>query len=476
MPLASLLVAAGSSLFGPGSWAAGRSGFLLVAVAVPPLTAALAWSFTSRRDLAIASGLLAVFSAFYLPFLPITDTFGLYMVLGGTFFLLISRLRSPLQRMSILIIPFLLGVIAGLMHLTRADGLLWLLIAFLGIIFFRNGGRPWRVCLISFIAVLVGYLAIMAPWFVRNYFAFGSPLGPGGTKMLWMTDYDQLFIFPASRLTPAAWWQSGIASILNARLWALGVNLERTLAEQGEIFLLPFIVIGLWQMRREARTQLAGLAWLLTFAAMTFVFPFAGARGGFFHSGAALQPVWWSVAPIGFDGTIEWASRKRGWDAARAGRLFRPALVGLAVLLSAGVIWLRLVGVNNAFPDHANQVQPLSALLNARQGELWSQENYTYGQIYQSLLAWGITPDDIIMVANPPGFYLASGHPAIAVPDGDPSILKEVAQRYNARYLVLEEGSIPADLAGFSDHLEQQTGIMLKGEVVGARIYIFNRP
>ena len=37
------------------------------------------------------------------------------------------------------------------------------------------------------------------------------------------------------------------------------------------------------------------------------------------------------------------------------------------------------------------------------------------------------------MVANPPGFYLASGNPAIAVPDGDENTLLTVARRYQAR-------------------------------------------
>ena len=77
MPLASLLAAAGATLFGSNSWSAARVGFLAVAAALPPLTAALAWSLSKRRDLALTSGLLAVFPAFYLPFLPITDTFGL---------------------------------------------------------------------------------------------------------------------------------------------------------------------------------------------------------------------------------------------------------------------------------------------------------------------------------------------------------------------------------------------------------------
>ena len=93
MPFASLLAAAGAVLFGSASWITARAGFLLVAALIPPVTAALAWSYSSRRDLAITSGLLAVFPAFYLPFLPVTDTFGLYMLFGGSF---LSRPQSKI--------------------------------------------------------------------------------------------------------------------------------------------------------------------------------------------------------------------------------------------------------------------------------------------------------------------------------------------------------------------------------------------
>ncbi len=444
-------------------------GFLAVAAAIPPLTAALAWSFTSRRNLAIVSGLLAVFSAFYLVFLPVTDTFGLYMLFGGIFFFLLSRVSSPSTRISLIINSLVLGVIAGLMHLTRADGLLWLLIAFVAIFLFRKPGQSFFSVIFSLLPVLVGYLIIMTPWFVRNYFAFGSPLGPGGAKMLWLTTYDQLFAYPSSQLTFTAWWQSGITSILKSRLWAMGINLERTLAEQGEIFLLPLIGMGFWHLRRDKRVQLAGLAWLLTFGAMTVAFPFAGARGGFFHSGAALQPVWWALAPIGLERTIEWGRRKRGWDVAQAGAIFRPALVALAILLTAGISWGRLIGLKG---EQTSGSSSLPVASTAQSGQTWSQENNAYRQINDYMIKKGATPTDIIMVANPPGYYLASGNPTIAVPDGDIGTLLAVAKRYSAVYLILEDGSVPAKLMPVYDQPIGQVDLVYMAEMDNARIFL----
>jgi hypothetical protein len=75
------------------------------------------------------------------------------------------------------------------------------------------------------------------------------------------------------------------------------------------------------------------------------------------------------------------------------------------------------------------------------------------------------------MVANPPGFYLASGNPAIAVPDGDVNTLLRVARRYGAKYLILEEGSTPGGLMPVYEHPADQTGLHYLGDDGGAQLY-----
>jgi hypothetical protein len=446
MPLTSILVAAGAWLFGPGSWLAARIGFMMVAALIPPITAALSWSFTARRDLALTSGFLAVFPVYYLVFLPVTDTFGLYMLFGGLFFLVLNRKFSFLN-------PFLLGLLAGLMHLTRADGLLWLVIAALGDLFVirKPSGKRLIFTIHSLLLTMFGYLLIMIPWFLRNQEVFGTFLSPGGSKMLWLLSYDELFSFPASQLTFARWWQSGIQAIANTRLWALGINLERTLAEQGEIFLLPLVGIGLWNMRKDRRMLLAGLAWLLTFAAMTFAFPFAGARGGFFHSGAALQPIWWAVAPLGLEQVIGWVGRMRGWNIVQAGKIFRTGIIVMAAILSVVIAYSKGIGVGGSLA--------------------WGEEQVAYSKINQFLQQDGMDKEAVVMVANPPGFYLASSNPAIASPNGNLNTLLKVTHKYQAEYVILERGSVPGELLSVYDQPEEQMGMDYLGEVDGAHIY-----
>ncbi len=162
MPLASLLAALGAGIFRSASWLAARTGFLLVAAVIPPITSYIAWSISSRRDLALTAGLLAVFPAFYLPFLPVTDTFGIYMVLGGAFIMVLIRKPSQLN-------PLMLGLLAGLMHLSRADGLLWLLVALLAILVVfpkppQHRARYFRhIHSVNFRRLLVGYDPLVYP-------------------------------------------------------------------------------------------------------------------------------------------------------------------------------------------------------------------------------------------------------------------------------------------------------------------------
>ncbi|PIZ25981.1 MAG: hypothetical protein COY47_02990 [Chloroflexi bacterium CG_4_10_14_0_8_um_filter_57_5] len=473
MPLTSLLAALGMTLTGHANWFAARLGFLALGAILPPLTAALSYSLISRRDLALTAGLLAVFSGFYAPYLPVTDTFGLYMLFGALFFLIVNR--QIVNRKSSIANGFLLGLLAGLMHLSRADGVLWLLLALFAVILQKPSSLPpnyaarfthyavritQHASRITF--CLLGYLLIISPWLVRNLAVFGAPLAPGGSRALWLTRYDQLFAYPASLLTFASWWHSGLAEILKVRLWALGLNLESALAVQGSIFLLPLILIGLWQLRRESRggpcvrptcTLLALLAWGLTLAAMTLVFPFAGARGGFFHSGAALQPFWWAVAPLGLARVVAWGARRRGWQEKQAHTIFSAGMVVIAALLTAWIVQGRVIGAFNG-------------------EQAWGREAAAYSQIEEFLVEQGAPVEAVVVVANPPGYYLASGRPAVAVPDGDEQTVLDVARKYGGRFLILEQGSLPRGLARLYDQPIGQPDFRFLGEVAAARIYV----
>jgi hypothetical protein len=60
---------------------------------------------------------------------------------------------------------------------------------------------------------------------------------------------------------------------------------------------------------------------------------------------------------------------------------------------------------------------------------------------------YGAGIEDVVLVNNPPGFYVATGRPAIAIPNGDLGPLFAVSERYSGRFLVLEANH-PSGLDG----------------------------
>lgn len=474
MPLASLLVAAGIKILGTASFFRAQIGFMLIAACLPLLTAALSYSLNGRRDAALISGILAAFPAFYLPYLSTTDTFGIYMLLGVIFMLVVGKLQQNAARDSLLngthlLWPLVLGVLAGLMHLSRADGVVWLLFTWVVIVLMAVEQRrtlpgtqqkalkqrDLKIVLIGVISkillCLAGYLFVMGPWIARNLIVFGTPLSPGGLKALWINNYDELFIYPASLLTLSHWLSDGIIQILRARWWALGQNLVSTIAVQGEIILTPLIMMGLWYHRRDLRVQVGLLAWFVTFGLMTFIFPFAGVRGGFFHSGAALQPLFWAVVPAGLFQFVDWGRRVRNWDPKSAQRVFGAGLLSLGILISAFLTYNRVIG---------------SELTNPA----WSKNVVRYQLLDQALQDLGASNYDVVLVNDPPGFFLASSRPCISIPYGNLETLQSVARRYNARYLLLEFNQLQGQVDLY-DHPADHPGVIYLGTESGVRIY-----
>lgn len=456
MPLISILSAFGMWVFGQSQFSTARGFFILVAAALPVVTAALSYSLTGKRGMAIVAGILATFPGFYLPYLTTTDAFSVYMLFGGLFLLLMRNSWDGVSLSYPPVASFLLGLLAGLMHLTRVDGVLWFFLALLVIwLQARKIIQPGRLFILFGLCVF-GYLLVMGPWMARNYMTLGVLTAPGGVRTLWLTSYDELFIYPADLLTFGRWWAYGLRHILSDRIWAAGQNFQTVLAVQGEIILLPLILVGIWHTRDDRRIQVSIFAWLLTLIFMTMVFPYAGARGGFFHSGAALQPVWWSVTPLGLVVAVRWLAGLRGWNLRQAERFFQVGLIGVVLMVSGLIYYQRVIGSGLT---HAN----------------WEANDARYIKLENVLSEFGADDQSIVMVNDSPGYYVASGRPAISIPYGDLGTVLAVAERYGAQYLLLEIDQINGD-----DDLYQnpgdRPGITYLGAVDGTHIYMFGNP
>ena len=446
-PLASIVAAFGMWATGQSTYAMARLPFIFIAALVVPLTAYFAYSFSKRRELALVSALLSIFSIYNAPFVGVTDNFSLFMLFGGLYFIFATRLIEDATRTRFW---FLLGLASGLLALSRSDGLLWLGITFLFTLFRAPRESFSRFTIYAFrnsLISLFGFLVVMGPWYARNLNAFGSFMAPGGSRALWLENYDQTFIYPPELLTMKSFLAIGWDKIWADRMWALGSNLMSGIAAHGGIILFPFIVAGILYYRKDERVKLVVIAWLILFFVMTFLFPFAGARGAFFHAGAALQPLWWTLAPVGLDKILT-SLRKRNWGNDQTKFVFQSSLVLVAVMLTGYVVYLRLFSLG------------------------WGEgEEKNYPAAEQVLLENGIEEDDVVIVANAPAYYLETGRSAISLPYGGVDTLQAVSDQFNADYLVLEPSATLSPLGSLIEHPQDSQQLKYLGEVNGIHIY-----
>ncbi len=472
-PLASIVAALGMWLLGETTYAAARIPFIVIAALVVPVTAALAYAFSGKRDIAILAALFAIFSVYHAPFVGVTDNFSLFMLFGGLYFLAATQLlRDPSQTKY----WFALGLLAGLLALSRSDGLLWLGMTFLFALYRARPSSPIPNSPISnsptpnspapnspilnspiyariihhILPAFLGFLLVMSPWYARNLSIFGTIMAPGGSRVLWLQNYDQTFIYPPEALNMEAFLAYGWENILKDRLWALSNNLQSGFAAHGGIILFPLIVAGVLYHRKDERVKLAVVAWLILFLVMTFLFPFAGARGAFFHAGAALQPMWWTLAPLGLDGMLA-SLRKRNWGNDQTPVIFRSALVMIAIILTVYVVYLRLF------------------TLGWGEGE---EKNYPAAERF--LAAHGIQADDVVIVGNAPAYYLETGRSAISIPYGGTEAIRAVARQFGAYYLILEPQAALPPIRSLMETPQSVSGFIFLGEVNGIHIFKIN--
>ena len=461
MPLPSLLAAAGMVVSGRINFLTARIFFIILTGLIPVLAAYLAWVITNDKNKAVLAGWLVVFPGFYLIYTSLTETFTLYIILGSIFMITAFTDRWSGKQIGLLRSRFfLLGVLSGLMHLTRADGILWLAS---GVILLagrwvkvrikktRSEDHPQLFPFYSLIILLLGYGLVMSPWYLRNILEIGKLFPSGGAHTLWLTNYNQTFIYPASLLNLETWWSAGFMAHFTGWIEAIANNLKTTLAVQGEAILLPLILAGLWKLRKNNLIRFAGLMWAVIFLIMSLVFPFSGGRGGFFHSGSSVQLVFFAVVPSGLDSFIQAGVRWRNWKVESSTRVFSFILVFVCGILTM-VLFVTRVMYHDT--DQAS----------------WNQSDQNYREVEKELVAWGVKPSSRVIVNNPPGYYLASGREAIVIPDGGVEMLTQVADKFGGEFLILENNHVNA-LDDLYDHPGDLPGLKFLGSVGNNEIF-----
>jgi hypothetical protein len=446
MPLPSVLAAAPALAF-PDSFFALQLPFVVLSAMLPLVAYSLALQATAhltsprigglanqRRRLAWGAGLLVLFSGFFFPYWTLPETFAPFALAGSLALWLAGRSAAERGDGKIDAGRWLLvGLLAGLAHLTRADGVLLLPIVTLAPIVSRRlrgvpspGVPASRLAIRRALLVILGYLLALIPWFARNVVVIGTPLSPAGAKTIWLTNYDDLFCYDCD-LSLSSYLAWGWGNILRAKLSALWINFQRFLAEDCLVFLLPFTVIGIYRLRRRPAFALATAYLLLIYLAHSLVFTFPGWRGGFFHASGGLLPFLYVAAVEGLDWSVHWvARRRRTWSYQEARAVFGGAAIVIAIALSGYTAWEKLTA--------------------------WRRADVTYRRIDVWLTSQGVS-NATVMAADPAAFWYHTRRPAVVVPNEDVRTLLTVCDRYGVEYVVLEVNH-PAGLEALYEESE----------------------
>jgi 4-amino-4-deoxy-L-arabinose transferase-like glycosyltransferase len=408
MPLPSLLAAPFAALF-PGSFLALQLPFALLSALFSLVGYVVAWEVTGVRRRAWLAGLLVLFSGFFFPHWTLPETFAPFALFGGLALWLAGR-SSPLGGW---LVSLLVGSLVGLAHLTRADGILLLPVVLLASLVLRSRitHHVLRFAVGHIFLVMLGYVLVMAPWFLRNVAVVGAPLSSAGVRTLWLTSYDDLYCYGCD-LSPQSYIHWGWGNIWRSKLLGVSVNFQRFLGEDCLIFLLPLVPIGFYRLRRHPSFTFSLIYLLLVYLLHSLAFTYPGFQGGFFHASAPALPFLYTAAAEGLDATVDWVGRRRRWSLRQARMIFAVAVIVGAAALSIYVA----------------------------EGKLrsWRGVDRVYEQIGHWLDERG-DEEGVVMVNNPPSFWYYTHRMAVVVPNGDVETLLEAADRYGVNYLVLDK-------------------------------------
>lgn len=413
MPLTGLVSAASMSVLGASRFAA-ELPHAVIGAALVPATAWIGWWLWRSRPVAVASGILALFAGPMLVYVPMVDSFALFGAFG----------TAAIAAAILAIRPggngwWIVGSAAcvALATLTRVDGALLALAPAIAWLARRRIG-PWKVPgpVIStwwVVAAAGAAVLIISPWMARQVAEFGSVLPSAGGRLLWLTDYNDQFSITRDA-SPAALLADGIPALVGSRIDAFVQVMGRTAVLLGGFFLLP-LLYGLWRERRRADLAPFLAYWVALLAFMVLLFAVHAPAGAWYHSA-------WAWLPFAIPLAVANTKPMLAAFGRRISMLSRPRNVRfLTAAALAGAVLLSLIG---------------SAALVAQ----WERDRAKV-ETAAGFLAAEATRSDVVMYVDPPSLNLLTGNPVVAPPYDPLPVVRQAAEAYGVRWIVVERAS-----------------------------------
>ena len=409
MPLTAIVAGAAMAIFG-ADWRAGQVPMVLLSTLVVPLTYVAAVQVWRSRRIAVLSAVLAIAAGSLLLMYPLVESFAVFGILGSV--ALMSSVQAiDSQHPGRWLV--LAGAACGLASLTRIDGALLALApatAWLVLKPFGRGrlGSPIRA-LGWGAASAAAFVAVVAPWLVRDVIAFGTAFPSPGGRLLWIRDYNEHLSIGLD-LTFERYLDWGPGSILISKLLAAGALAGRTLALFGGV-LGAFFLAGLWIHRKNRRLLPVTAYVAAMYAVMILLFTEHAPKGAFLHTAPAWLPFALPMAVASVPPACSAAGR--AWPFLR-----RPSAHRFVEVVSvAGAVVLAVAGAFTLLADW-----------NVR---LDRQETAA------AFLRREAAADEVVMADDPSSLYLRTGLRGVAPPFDPYPILGEVIDAYGVDWVVV---------------------------------------
>jgi hypothetical protein len=300
------------------------------------------------------------------------------------------------------------GLFAGFAHLARQDGLL-LIPVIMGTIFLSKQ-QSLRAKACTFLLAMGIYLVVLSPLMVSNLRAFGKPFPPGPSKTMFITQYEDLYVY-SKELTFANYLKLGASEIAASKV-KMAISHAWHLYERFGEFLSILMIVGLAAgvASKEKRQH-----WMLYFPPLLFfaillsfytlIATFIGGGGGFLRSGMALTPFLVVIA-------VDLMNRM----IAEKGVICASILIVLTLF-----VYHDISDTKQLIDTTAHLSEKLIKLKNIIEKDANQQGN----------------KDIVIMTRDPWEVYHSTRHKAIQIPNESLEVIYAVAQKYGANYLLL---------------------------------------
>jgi hypothetical protein len=401
MPLTSIIISLSMFVFGKSLFVALLPSIMFgLALAVPVYF--FARTYSGSKSVAIYSSGLVLFVPYLFVYSLLTDSpiyYAMFVSLG-----LLFMLKSESDPKFFL----LAAVCASLAHLTRQDGVLFLL-TLEGVILLSRWPNKTKC---TYIVLTLGlYAVILLPLIIDNYRVFGSPFPPGPFKMMFLTHYEDHYSY-SKELDLQAYLRWGMPNILQSKVSGAVVNARILYQRFLGNLLRVFVLVGLLDLfatpdgRQKWRKYFPPLFFLtLLFSFYAIVVPVGSGATGFTRSSISIIPF---LVVLVID-TVHRNIRSK-------------AVVFLIVLLiGASSSYESIQFAQETINTNTEIGQRLEAL-----GEILANDAYERSQ-----------RDIIIMTRNPWEVYHATRQRAIQIPNEDLDTIYAVAEKFKANYLLL---------------------------------------